>query len=71
MKLMLTILKDGQQDCPQSQDKIYFNTLEEARKTGLELLREFNCEVFIVRRIIKQGYYRTLGYFNNKNEYLR
>lgn len=71
MDIMLTLLKNNQLDCPQAFDQIYFNNLHAAREAGVKLLREHGLDVFCVRRITKIGHYRTLGFFNAKNEYLR
>jgi hypothetical protein len=71
-KIMLSVIKDGQIDCPQDQSEVYFDTLEDARNKGLELLKRFSCDVFVARLLTTGiGHYRTLGYFNSKNEYLR
>lgn len=70
--LMLSIVKDGQIDCPQSIEKTYFKSLDMARATGIELCKEFNADVFVVRKLTtSRGHYRTLGYFNKNNEYIR
>ena len=69
---MVSILKDNQWDCPQGESEVYFDTLEKARTKGIELLHRFNSEVFRVNRLTTgKGHYRTIGFFNKNNEYLR
>jgi len=69
---MVSILKDNSWDTPQKEDKIYFSDVDTARKTGIELLKEFNCQVFkIIRLTTGIGHYKTIGYFNANNEYIR
>ena len=70
MNLMVTIAIDNQWDCPQDNERIYFKDLNTARQTGVELLREYNSTAFCVRRI-RDGHYKTLGYFNKDNQYIR
>lgn len=71
-QIMLSIIKDGQIDCPQDQSEVYFDTLEQCRNKGVELLSKHNAEVFIARLLTTgRGHYRTLGYFNRNNEYVR
>lgn len=70
--LMLSILKDNKIDCPQGIEETYFDTLEDARIKGIELLNRYSAEVFrVVKLTTGRGHYKTLGYFNSKNEYLR
>lgn len=70
--LMLSIVKDKQIDCPQSLERTYFKDMESARKTGIELCQEYNCDVFIIRKLTTgRGHYRTVGIFNKNNEYVR
>ena len=70
--LMLSIIKDGQIDCPQDDERIYFDDIKSARNVGIELLKEFDSKVFIVRLLTTgRGHFRTLGYFNSNNEYIR
>lgn len=72
MKLMISILKEGQWDTPQEQSEVYFNDVDSARTKGIELLNRFNCEVFRVNRLTTgRGHYRTIGFFNKNNEYVR
>ena len=71
MNIMLTFLTAKGQDVHSKEENIYFKTLEMARLKGMELLKEMGAEVFVCRRVIKHGHYRTLGYFNQNNEYLR
>ena len=70
--LMLSIIKDNQIDCPQELNEVYFDSLEIARKKGVELLKRYNCDVFIIRKLTTGiGHYKTIGYFNRLNEYIR
>lgn len=69
---MISILKNNQWDTPQDQSEVYFNDLDSARAKGIELLNRFNSEVFRVNRLTTgRGHYRTVGFFNKNNEYLR
>ncbi len=72
MDLMVSILKEGQWDCSQDNSEVYFKDLETARTKGIELLNRFNCQIFRVNRLTTgKGHYRTLGFFNKNNEYIR
>jgi len=71
--LMLSVLnKERQIDCPQPENEVYFNDLDSARIKGVELCARYNVDIFIVRKLTTgKGHYRTLGYFNSINEYVR
>lgn len=69
---MLSIIKDGQIDNPQPLEETYFNSLDDARVKGLELVKRYSATAFrVIKLTTGIGHYRTLGYFNSNNEYIR
>jgi len=61
--IMLTfITPEGMQDVLTHQDKVYFDTRKNAVDYALTLLND-DYKVFVLR-MIKNGHYKTLGFYN-------
>lgn len=71
-KLMLSVLTNDGIDNPQSIEETYFDKLDDARLKGMELIKRYNANAFrVIKLTTGRGHFRTIGFFNANNEYIR